>query len=173
VADVVVRRATVDDAGAIARIHVRAWQAAYRGVMDDAFLDSLSVDEREAAWRRRLPAPPPDVFVAERDGRIAGWMCLGHSRDGDAAGGTGELWAINVDPDRWTRGVGQALWAEGKAYFRRAGFDTVTLWCARDNPRALRFYAAAGFQADGAEQTIAPGGKDVVEIRLRCALPAA
>ena len=45
-----IRRPTVDDAPDIASIHVSAWQAAYRGIVPDAFLDALSVDQREARW---------------------------------------------------------------------------------------------------------------------------
>jgi hypothetical protein len=44
VADVVhvIRQPTVDDADALGRTHVRAWQAAYRGgLMPDEYLDSL------------------------------------------------------------------------------------------------------------------------------------
>jgi hypothetical protein len=40
-AAIVVRRATLDDAPAIARVHVAAWQRAYRGQMPDAVLDGL------------------------------------------------------------------------------------------------------------------------------------
>lgn len=38
------------DAAGIAGIHVRAWQAAYRGLLADELLDALSVTAREAMW---------------------------------------------------------------------------------------------------------------------------
>jgi hypothetical protein len=49
-----IRRAIATDAATIAGIHVRAWQWAYRGLIPDAFLDSLSVEARETSWRRQL-----------------------------------------------------------------------------------------------------------------------
>ena len=40
----VVRDATPDDAPDIARVHVRSWQAAYQGLIDEAYLASLDED---------------------------------------------------------------------------------------------------------------------------------
>jgi hypothetical protein len=45
-----VRRARVGDERAIADVHVRTWQAAYRGQVPDAFLDGLSIERRTQAW---------------------------------------------------------------------------------------------------------------------------
>jgi len=40
--------ATPDDALPLARLHVAAWRAAYRGLVPDEFLDGLDVDARGA-----------------------------------------------------------------------------------------------------------------------------
>lgn len=48
------RVATVEDANAVATVHVRSWQSAYRGLIPDAYLDALSVERRTAVWRRIL-----------------------------------------------------------------------------------------------------------------------
>lgn len=65
-----VRKAGGDDAAAIAEIHVRSWQAAYRGVLPDELLDDLSVSERETSWRALLSAGEDRqlTLVAEREG---------------------------------------------------------------------------------------------------------
>jgi len=41
-----VRKAKVEDASAIAFVHVRSWQVAYRGHMPDEFLNGLDVETR-------------------------------------------------------------------------------------------------------------------------------
>ena len=41
-----IRRAEKEDVRQIAEILVEDWQKAYRGIMEDAFLDSMSVDRR-------------------------------------------------------------------------------------------------------------------------------
>ena len=47
-------QATADDVPNIAEVHVRSWQAAYRGILADDLLDRLSVTEREGSWRALL-----------------------------------------------------------------------------------------------------------------------
>ena len=46
------RLATIEDAEAIATIHVRTWQTAYEGIMPAQYLASLSIEERTNLWRR-------------------------------------------------------------------------------------------------------------------------
>ncbi len=59
----VVRRAKASDAAAIAALQVRSWQAAYRGIVPDAFLDDLTED----AWRERWT---DQLAAAGREGSI-------------------------------------------------------------------------------------------------------
>ena len=44
------RDARAGDVDEIGRVHVRAWQAAYRGVMPDEYLDGLEIGDRVAMW---------------------------------------------------------------------------------------------------------------------------
>lgn len=66
-----VRPARIGDERAIAEVHVHTWQAAYRGQLPDAFLDSLSVECRTRGWSRIIAqsAPPAGAFVLEDEGR--------------------------------------------------------------------------------------------------------
>jgi ribosomal protein S18 acetylase RimI-like enzyme len=163
-----IRRATTADAAEIAAIHVQAWQVGYRGVVPEPFLQSLSVGRREAAWRESLASADSEVWVAEADGRMLGWISVGDSRDPDAGETTAELWAIYVDPACWRRGVGRALWQQAEAHLVAAGFRSVTLWVLESNTRAVSFYEAFGFTPDpGHAKTLERGGVQLVEIRLR------
>ena len=77
---VVVRDGRPADAAAVARIHVGAWQHAYRGLVGDAVLDALDVDARTASWgewiARSLRGDGTDgdvrheLLVAERDAEV-------------------------------------------------------------------------------------------------------
>jgi L-amino acid N-acyltransferase YncA len=165
---VVVRRATVDDAPAIAAIHVRAWQAAYRGIVPAAFLESLSVEDREARWRKNFADQASTMYVAEEPDGVVGWASVGGCRDPDATRATGELWAIYVAPSRWHHGVGRALWVRGKSHLEAAGFSSVVVWVLEDNRPARRFYEAVGFAAEPDQtKVIEIGGAGLREVRLR------
>jgi ribosomal protein S18 acetylase RimI-like enzyme len=163
-----IRRATPDDAHAIAVIHVESSRMAYRGLFPDEILSAYSVERREAVWRQSLQARDGEVWVAEEASHQLGWICVGKSRDPGAAESTGELWAMYIDPPAWRRGIGRALWSEAEAYLRSQGFSSVTLWVLGDNARAMGFYRALGFEEDpGHARTRDRGGARLVELRLR------
>jgi len=48
----VVRRAEPRDAPAVARVHVASWRQAYRGLLPQEYLDSLSVEARTTTWAK-------------------------------------------------------------------------------------------------------------------------
>ena len=52
------REAILADAEAIATVHVRSWQAAYRGQLPDEYLDGLTVEDRlsQHQWALEHPA---------------------------------------------------------------------------------------------------------------------
>src|SRR5678815_670783 len=49
-----VRQAKLDDAEDIARAHTASWRTSYRGILPDAVLDRIDVDQRASSWRRTL-----------------------------------------------------------------------------------------------------------------------
>ena len=148
------RLATPADAAAIARVHVRAWRAAYRGIVPDAVLDALSEQEREALWREILAnAAESFTLVADEPGQGVIGFCSGLPD-------TREIAALYVDPDHWRRGIGGALLA---ATLERLPGD-VALWVLERNAPARAFYAEHGFVPDGARATHERSGEE--EIRL-------
>jgi len=96
-----VRRAEPRDAPAVARVHTASWQQAYRGLLPEEYLDSLSVEARTTSWAKtfsRLPRQTPTNLVAELDGQIIGFACVGPSRDDDTDTAIGELWGSTWTP---------------------------------------------------------------------------
>jgi len=163
-----IRSATPVDARAIATIHVEAWRAAYRGIVPDEYLDSLSIDRRESAWRQNLLAAETSTWVAQEADGIVGWISAGPSRDLDAGTSAGEIWAVYVAPECWGKGVGRSLCVQAEQHLRAQDFIAVTLWVLKDNERAVRFYQSNGFVLDpGAAKEIERGGKTLSEVRFR------
>jgi ribosomal protein S18 acetylase RimI-like enzyme len=161
-----VRRAAAADAPAVGLVHVRAWQAAYRGHMPDEYLDGLRAEDRAAYWEGVLGRDDLQgtILVVERQGEVVGFAAVGPSRD---PAGAGELYAINLDPDHWGTGAGRALLGEAQAELARLGFGETVLWVLSGNARARRFYEIAGWVADGTERTSEVFGVTVPEIRYR------
>ena len=166
---VVVRSAIDADAVAIASIHVRAWQAAYAGIIPTEYLDALSIPARTATWTASLEAGgTPDggeIHVAEVGGAVVGWLTCGPSRDDGAPAHVGELHGIYVDPDFWGVGVGLALMDLCIEELRAKGFSSATLWVLTDNHAARAWYERRGWVFDGAEAVFAVAGLDLQEVR--------
>ncbi len=145
-----IREAEPKDAEAIAGVHVRSWQAAYRGQLTDDYLDGLSVQERVEQHRGALASPGERrTWVAEEGGRVVGFAVTGPSQDADADERTGELYAIYLEPDRFGSGIGKTLSDHAVADLRERGFRTATLWVLETNDGARRFYEREGWAADG------------------------
>jgi ribosomal protein S18 acetylase RimI-like enzyme len=163
------RVAVEADAAPIARVHARAWQWAYRGLIPDAYLDGLAgqIDRRTIWWQENLskPAPGERVWVVEAGGQIVGFASAGPSRDADAGSDTGELYAIYLDADVAGRGFGRALLATVVEHLCQREFRWATLWVLGSNMRARRFYEAAGWQFEGTTRTEQRPGFVLEELR--------
>ena len=135
----------------IAIVHVRSWQAAYRGLIPQDYLDSLEADKRLPVWERILGEaewPRAGTFVAEDGGEVVGFASICPARDDDAEpASAGELAAIYLLPELWGTGLGRELLASGLSALSDAGFGEATLWVLDTNSRARRFYEAAGWLA--------------------------
>jgi GNAT superfamily N-acetyltransferase len=164
-----VRKASVGDAAGIASVHVRTWQAAYRGQMPDDFLDELDVDKKTFRWREWTQQSDTWVLVVEdRKRGISGFSSSCPSRDADAVGKIAEIRAIYVHPEKWRSGAGRSLMSASLAHARVHGFDAMTLWVLDSNVRARAFYESIGFALDGGSKTVQPRSDfSIREVRYR------
>jgi GNAT superfamily N-acetyltransferase len=85
------------------------------------------------------------VFVAERDGSVAGFAAVVARADGGA-----ELDALFVEPHLWKQGIGRRLvdHVSDIARLRAASFLHVI-----GNPHAEGFYVSCGFRVTGTVET--------------------
>ncbi len=125
-----VRDATANDAIEVARVHIRAWQAAYRGLMPDEYLDGLREEERASRYSLgSTGSETPETILAVDDGAIRGFASIGRSRDADVPD-AGELCALYIDPTHWQEGIGSLLMAHG--------YQRLRAWLRRGDPVAAR-----------------------------------
>jgi len=168
-----IRPAEPDDALAVARVHVRSWQVAYRTLLPDEYLDGLRPEERAGRYVfGSLDPLTPATIVASEAGAIRGFATTAPARDADVPD-HGELWALYVDPDWWGRGIGTALASAARAQLAALGFQQAVLWLLAGNSRAARFYRHDGWVPDGRHRTDSVWGVTVDEVRYRRALGSA
>ncbi|MFM0287874.1 GNAT family N-acetyltransferase [Paraburkholderia megapolitana] len=164
IASVSLRPATVDDASLLASIHAASWQATYRGLLPDAFLDSEVAQERAAYWFDRMNAPGAErriVLIAERDGEAIGFVCVERQID--------TPWGVLLDnlhalPAHQGIGAGKLLMRAAQDWARAQGAVQLYLYVLEGNTPAIRFYERQGWQFSGAEPD-QMGGIDITALR--------
>lgn len=175
-----IRRAELDDAMAIATVHVRSWQAAYPGQIPQGYLDSLRPEDRVEGWQQVLSAtdwPREGVFLlvdtqatsapATSDPlSVLGFSHICPTRDDDFdPTTTGEITSIYLASKTWGTGNGALLMKATLDEMRSAGYVTATLWALDTNARARRFYEIGGWKADGVTKIHDWGSFTCIDIR--------
>jgi len=161
------RRAEPADAMAVARVHVRSWQAAYRGLLSHEYLDGLRPEDRATSYTfGGLEPDHPTTIVSVEDEMIRGFATIGPSRDAGPEG-IGALHALYVDPDCWDTGVGRTLIHEARRQLAGLGFDEAVVWVLAGNERAERFYRKDGWAADGSRRWDEVWSVVIDEVRYR------
>lgn len=120
----ILRRATLDDAGAVARLHRLTTRVSL------PFLPELHTPEEDLWFVSERLMSENETWVVELDGVIAGYIAF--SPD----------WISHlfIHPDHQGRGLGDALLAKALEDGRSR-----QLWTFQKNARARAFYEARGF----------------------------
>ena len=91
-----IRPAVVEDAPAIAQVHVESWKTTYKGIFPESLFDRLSVSDRTRFWNETIAKPSArfvTLVVCNDAGRVVGFVCGGPERTGKL-GCDGELQAM-------------------------------------------------------------------------------
>lgn len=127
------------------------------GKDEDAWLEvnarAFAHHPEQGAWTRadvdlREAEPwfdPHGFFLAERDGRLAGFHWTKVHPEGPDGTPEGEVYVVGIDPAQQGGGLGRALTIAGLRYLRDRGLGHVMLYVDEDNTAATRMYTALGF----------------------------
>jgi GNAT superfamily N-acetyltransferase len=163
---ILIRPAMPGDETDVARVHVRAWQAGYRGLLSDAYLAGLRAEDRAKRYTFGDASEScPKTLVAMESGVIVGFATVFAAQE-DGRTSTAELNALYVDPDYWKQGIGAALESAARASLIQLGFRNAFLWVLAGNVRAIGFYQSQGWEADGSSRQAEVWGIAVNELRM-------
>jgi ribosomal protein S18 acetylase RimI-like enzyme len=145
------RSAGLNDAGAIARVHVATWRAAYAGLVPDAYLVGMTEVGQMRFWRRLLGRSQAEetILVAEVESaanaggpQVVGFGSCGPSRPYGLPY-RGEVFTLYVTDDWQGRGIGRALVQALFTDLVARGNRDALIWVLSANPSRF-FYEAVG-----------------------------
>ena len=141
----IIRKARVDDARGIAKVHLDTWKSAYRGIVPDDYLASLSSQKLERGWTKALQqvSPPEVVFVVDDpEEGIIGFARAGPCKS-DPYHYAAELQAIYILEKHQRKGLGTQLFFQVTRHFLQHKINSMVLWVLTENSATL-FYEELG-----------------------------
>ena len=126
---------------------VEIYNAAIRGRISTAQLEPVSVEERLPWFREHSPESHP-LWVAEIDGRIAGWLSFQSFITRSAYRGTAEI-SVYVHEQFRRGGVGRTLVEKAMAQSPRLEIHTLVGCIFGHNEPSLRLFENLGFERWG------------------------
>ena len=163
--NVKIRKAVVSDVTDIVTINIKTWKIAYKGIIPQDHLDSLSINDKIPRWTKtinNLKENKKELFVAEisnlNGSEIVGFSLGGPSHFEDYKI-DGDLHAIYVLPKYWKQGIGTLLFNSVIKFFLSMKFKTMIIWSLKENS-ACNFYKKMG-GIPKFHKTLTYGGKEL------------
>lgn len=151
-----------DDLLAVSRIYEESWKSAYRGIIPQAYLESIS----EGRWVNNLKSGGMNTLVMLDEGKYVGTSSFAKSRLNPNES-IGEIISIYLLPEYIGKGFGRELFRAAVSALEGMGFRDIVLWVLEENARARAFYERNGFAETKFCQTISIGGKELTELLYR------
>lgn len=156
-----------DDTAAVSEIYAASWRAAYRGLVPDAYLATLT----GARWLPKLQdlaQSGQQALLACCEGQPIGICTFCAARD-EGRPGWGEVVSLYLLPGYWGKGAGAKLLRAAVAELHRQGYANLYLWVLQGNTRAEQFYRRNGFLPCGDTLPLQLAGSELIECRWQLA----
>ena len=108
-----------------------------------------------------------ELIAVVADDEVVGFAAFGRSQDDAPPGEEGQLYAINLDPTHWGKGLGRALLRAATTELVRQGFQSLVLWVVPENQRARDLYESEGWASDGVSRHEEVFGVAVTSMQYR------
>lgn len=110
--EMIIRKANLNDAQGIAKVHVDSWRTTYKGIIPDVFLSNLSYAQRTDLWNKNIAKEDNYVVIAENnEDQIIGFADAWKRAD-NLTKGSVDLTSIYLLEEYQGNGIGKRLFKE-------------------------------------------------------------
>lgn len=138
---VFVRLGTEKDIETISKTLAASWKIAYRGIIDNSFLDEIPDDRWVLMLNEGMKNDSLYTMLLEEGGKIIGASILKKTEVTDRI----ELTSFYLLPDKIGKGYGAAFYSGVENEAIKRGYKECILDVLSENKRAIHFYLKHGF----------------------------
>lgn len=142
--EVIIRKVKREDIEQVVDIQVTGWQTAYRGIIDDEYLNNMSREEK--IKKRQKDFNENGFIVAEIEDKVIGFCRYSDTNkyEIEKENIDCELLALYVRYEYKYMGVGTKLFTFVKDKFKEMNKKKMIIWCLKENESAKKFYTKMG-----------------------------
>jgi len=127
----------------IAEVSIRCWKQAYKNILDQDYLENISVEKKIASRSSWFHEPNKFSIVAIIQNKIIGFCDFGESRHPELA--AGEIYTLYVLEEYQRHGIGTMLVNEAICQLDKHELKPIVVLSLEDNKKADIFYKKLEF----------------------------
>ena len=156
----IARQEDIED---ISQVLATSWKSAYRGIIEDTFLDNLRQDNWVQKLRSGFNKNGGFCMVLREEGQIVGAAILTVAETETEI----HLTALYLLPERIGKGYGSILYSAVEAEIIKRGYSECSLAVLQANDRAIGFYKSRQFEDINQSLTVTLGSSQYTCLTLK------
>lgn len=150
----------------VAELHLLAWQKAFKGILSDGFLNSLTTEDFAEGWKGIMGRKERKNLISlNEEEKVTGFVSFGPPYDPQEKL-SHEIYGIYVHPDYWGQKVGYELMnAAIERLEKKKNYKGALLWVMKDNDQSRIFYERFGFRSSEEIRISARGDDEFEEVK--------
>lgn len=161
--NIIIRNIKEEDIPSVVDIQINGWKTAYKGIIDDDFLNSMNREEK--IEKRRKDYNQNGFIVAELNKEVVGFCRYidNNSYTPNMLEIDCEIAALYVKPNLKYNGIGTELFQFVTNEFKSKNRTKMIIWYLKDNKPSRKFYTKMGGEIVK-EKVVEMGEKNYVEV---------
>ncbi len=163
--NLIIRNVKKEDIPKIVDIQINGWKTAYRGIIDDEYLENLDSEYDLKVKKMQKNYMNNGFVVVELNNQVVAFCryIYDNSNSPEIIDADCELSVLYVESNLKNKGIGTALFKYVINEFKKQNKTCMVIWCLKDNVIGNRFYTKMGGTIVS-EKAITKGNKEYKEV---------